>query len=278
MPDLGQLHPQLVHFVVAFGLLGVAFRLISLTGRASWTNPAASTVLILTGVISVVTVLSGERAHGPVERVPETAQAVEDHQDAGEWTRDLFLVVAGVELAGLLLRKRERVIRGARFASAIIGLVASAALYRAGDLGGRLVYSYAGGVGIRSGDPEDIHRLLVAGLYHESLTAREAGRSLEAERLTDELVRQVPDDPQVQLLSIESLLRDKHDPEAALAALAAFKPPEGGPRLAIQQGMLESEALAATGRKDSARAVLQNLGKRYPRAQRFVTDALAKLK
>ncbi|HTS87616.1 MAG TPA: DUF2231 domain-containing protein [Gemmatimonadales bacterium] len=277
MPDIGQFHPQLVHFVVAFGLLGVAFRLISLIGRPAWVSPAASTLLILTGLIGVVTAFSGSRAHGPVERVPGVGEAVDEHEDAGEWTRDLFLLVAGIELAGLALARRERVAKGLRVASALAGIVAAGALYRAGDLGGHLVYSYAGGVGIRSGDPEDIHRLLVAGLYNESMAARQAGRSQEAQRLTDELVRQVPDDPEVQLLAIESLIQDRHQPDSALTALSALKAPDEGPGFTIRRGMLESEALATTGKKDSARAVLQGLIQRYPRAQRFLGPALAKL-
>ncbi len=70
MPEIGPFHPIIVHFVVAFGLLGVAFRLISLTGKMAWTRPAATVVLLLTAVAAFAAVQSGHAAHGQVERVP----------------------------------------------------------------------------------------------------------------------------------------------------------------------------------------------------------------
>jgi uncharacterized membrane protein len=275
--DLAPFHPQIVHFVVALGLVGVAFRLISLTGRLAWTRPAATTLLILAGLASILAVMSGSAAHGPVERIPGAGPAVHEHEEAGEWARNILLLVALIEVVGLVLRNRQKAARIALYGSALTGLAASAAIYRAGDLGGDLVYSYAGGVGIRSGEPADVHQLLVAGLYHQARTAREAGRRDEAQRLIEELVRQVPNDPGVTILSIESMIRDRHDPQAALAALAALPVPEDNPRLAIQQGMMLSEALSAAGQKDSARAVLEALQQRFPRAQRFVAEALQKL-
>lgn len=277
MPDIGPFHPQIVHFVVAFGLLGVAFRLISLTGKMAWTRPAASVLLLLTAAAAFAAVQTGHEAHGPVERVPGAREAVEEHEEAGEWVRNLFLAIAAIEIAALALRKREPVAKGLLYLSAIVGLGAAGAVYRAGDLGGKLVYSYAGGIGIRSGDPADVQRLLVAGLYHEAHVAREAGRTEEAQRLTEELARQRPDDPSVGLLSIESIIRDRHDPAAALTALTALQVPDDNPRMGIQKGILQAEALAATGKRDSAKAVLEDLRKRYPRAEQLLTSALAKL-
>jgi uncharacterized membrane protein len=277
MPEIGPFHPQIVHFVVAFGLLGVAFRLISLTGKMAWTRPAATVLLMFTAAAALAAVQTGQEAHGPVERVPGAGEAVHEHEEAGEWVRNLFLLIAGIEIAALAVRRREQVAKGLLYLSAIVGLGAAAAVYRAGDLGGDLVYSYAGGIGIRSGDPADVQRLLVAGLYHEARAAREAGRPEEAQRLTEELVRQRPDDPVVTLISIESMIRDRHDPTAALAALAALQVPEDNPRLGVQKGILQAESLAGTGQLDSAKAVLEDLRKRYPRAEQLVASALAKL-
>jgi uncharacterized membrane protein len=277
MPDIGPFHPQIVHFVVAMGLVGVALRIVSLTGRLAWTRPSATLLLLVAAVASVGAVMSGQDAHGPVERVPGVREAVQEHEQLGEKTRNLFLLVAAFEVAALALRKREKVQRGLLIASALAGIAASGMLYEAAEHGGSLVYSYAGGVGLRTGDPQDIHRLLVAGLYQESRTARDSGRTDEAARLTDELVRQVPNDPAVTLLSIESILKDRKDPKAALAALAGLQVPENNPRFAMQKGMLQSQAYEAAGQRDSARAVLEDLAKKYPRAQRFVAEALAKL-
>src|SRR5438034_8769 len=51
MPNLAQFHPQIVHFVVGLLFIAVAFRIVSLTGRLSFTNYAATT-LLLTGLYS----------------------------------------------------------------------------------------------------------------------------------------------------------------------------------------------------------------------------------
>ena len=47
LPNLGVLHPQVVHFAIVLLIVGVAFRLISFTGsRMAWANPAATTLLV----------------------------------------------------------------------------------------------------------------------------------------------------------------------------------------------------------------------------------------
>jgi uncharacterized membrane protein len=273
--DLAQFHPQLVHFIVALGVVGVIFRLVSLSGKVAWTGPAATTLLLVAAAISVLAVKSGAEAHGPAERVPGAREAVEEHEELGERTRNLFLLVAALELAAIAFKKRERWQRGFRVASGIGGVAAAFTLYQAGDAGGRLVYSYAGGVGLRSGDPADVQRLLVAGLYHQARAARNAGNSAEAARLIDELVLQRPGDPTMVYLSAESMIRDRRDPAAALVVLAAQVPSPENMRLNIQKGLLTSEAFDSLGQPDSARATLQALAAQFPK-NRFIAEAVAK--
>lgn len=267
MINWAPLHPQVVHFVVALGLVGIVLRLISLTGRARWTRPAGAVLLILAAVSSVAAVKSGTAAHGPVERIPGAREAVEHHEEAGETTRNFFLVVGLLEVAGLALASREKARRWVLVASAVVGVVACVELYQAADEGGELVYAYGGGPGLRSGDPADVQRLLIAGLYAQAATARESGRSEEAARLTDELVRQRSGDPAVSLLAVQSLIRDRHDPAGALAVLDTLKQPEGNRRWDQQVGILRSEALVAGGQADSARAVLNALLRKYPESR-----------
>lgn len=277
MPNLGPFHPQVVHFVVALGLVGVALRLISLTGRLLWTRPAATALLLIAAAASVGAVQSGHDAHGLVERVPGSREAVEKHEELGEKTRNLFLVVGVVELLALATRRREQVQRALYIVSGLVGIAASLFLYEAGEHGGELVYNYAGGIGLRTGDPQDVQRLLVAGLYHEARLAREAGRKDEAARLTEELARQVPADPGVRMLAVESMIKDRGDAAGGLAAIRAMPTPADNPRFAIQKGMLASEAYVQLGQPDSARAVLQDLARQFP-TSRSISDALARLK
>jgi hypothetical protein len=77
----------------------------------------------------------------------------------------------------------------------------------------------------------------------------------------------VPGDRTVQLLAIESRIRDRGEPMAALAELMAMSIPADTMRLVVRHGLLVAEALAAAGLKDSARAELQRLSQRYPESQ-----------
>src|ERR1041385_3550450 len=175
MPDIGALHPQVVHFVVALGLLGVLFRLLSLTGRMSWTNQAAATLMILCAGASVLAVESGTDTHDNAERIPGVRQAVMEHEDWGHYTRNVLLGVAGLELLGLIFGSSGAG-RVLRYLSAGGGLVAGAFIVKVADLGGDIVYEYAGGVGTRSGDPEDLGHPLVAGPFYRAPVARGSGR------------------------------------------------------------------------------------------------------
>jgi uncharacterized membrane protein len=276
MPNIAALHPQIVHFVVALGLLGVLLRVVSLLGKGAWLNPAAATLLILAAGAGVLAQESGLDAHGPVERVPGAREAVQTHEDWGKRARNFLLGVGVLELFGLMLATRGagKVVRAA---SALVGIGAGVCIYEAAEHGGDLVYNYAGGIGIRSGAPADVKQLLVAGLYHEARIARDSGRPEEAARLTDELLRMQPDDPAVRFLAIESKLRDRHDPQGALNDLAQMQVAPDDPRLATRHGILRAQALAAAGQTDSARVVLTALAQRFPQSQ-SVKAALEKLK
>jgi uncharacterized membrane protein len=266
VPNIGVFHPQIVHFVIAFLCLGVVARVLSLLlgERARFLGPMAATLLILGALITLPAVKSGDDAHGPPERVPGARAAVVEHEDWGKRTRNMFLLIAVVEVAALAFAGRRALARGLLAVSAVGGLVGLWMVYETAEHGGEVVYSYAGGVGIRSGKPEDVDRLLVAGLYHNARLAREDGRKEEAARLTDELVRQAPDDPQVRLLGVESQIKDLNDPRGALVTLAALDVPAQDFRLQIRRAQLGTEAYRAVGAADSAVAMLQDLQQRFP--------------
>ena len=165
MPSIASLHPQVVHFAIALLIVGVVFRLLSLTGRLAFTGPAATTLIVLGTVATVLAVQSGNDAHGPVERIPGVRPAVVDHEEWGIRARNIFLGVAALELLALALAGRmPKQAKVVAMGAAAIGLVGLGAIYEAGEHGGELVDNYAGGIGTRSGDPKDVGRLMVAGL------------------------------------------------------------------------------------------------------------------
>ena len=275
MPNIGAYHPIIVHFAIALVILGVIFRWISLTGRAPFTGPAAATLLILGAAGAFLAVHSGTDAHGPVERIPGVRQAVMDHEEAGHWARNVFLIVALLEMAALAAKKRSvQIARVALWGSAVVGIFGLAAILKAADKGGDLVYSYAGGIGTRSGDTADVNRLYLAALYQAAQQARAQHDSARAAALFARLEREFPNDTTVRLLAIESLVSDRDDGRAALAALARFPVRADDRRLQLRIGFLKADAYVAVGKPDSARVVLQQLGNAFPDMQQRIKERL----
>jgi uncharacterized membrane protein len=273
MPTLAQLHPQVVHFAVALLLLGVLFRIISLTGKLKFTDHAAAALLILGTIAALVSVKSGDEAHGPVERIPGARPIVIEHEEAAELTHDVFIAVVLLELIALgmaLSPKTAGKIRlGTHAASALVGVWGGWTLYKTAELGGEIVYKYAGGPGIRSGAPEDVERLLLAGLYAQSLADRKAGNKVEAARLIDEMALRFSADTNVRFLRVESLLRDREDPAAAMAALEAITMMSSDARNGARRANLRADIFLATGLPDSAKATLDAAIAAFPQNVRL---------
>jgi uncharacterized membrane protein len=268
MPSLASLHPVIVHFAIALAVAGVLLRWLSLSGRVAWAGPAAATLLLSTAVVVFAAARSGMAAHGPVERVPGSAQAVGEHEEWGNRTYRAFVVVGLLELLALALRSR-RYAKGLVVASALVGLGGLFVLYEAGEHGGELVYSYAGGVGIRSGAPEDVGRLLLAGLYHQAQLDRQAQHPEDAAALIELAARRFPADPSVQLAAAESLLLDREDAAASVAALEGIHVPADDRRLRMRRSLLLADALERGGDKPAALSALEQLSAEFPRNERL---------
>jgi uncharacterized membrane protein len=278
MPSLAANHPQVVHFVIALLLVGVAFRLVSLTGRLSFTKHAATVLLILGTIAAAVGVKSGVDAHGPAERIPGARDMVVHHEELGIKTRNIFYGVVAVELialalgagiGGLAAGRAAPFTKIAYVSSAVLGIYGSTVLYEAAEHGGELVYEYAAGPGLRTGNPQDVERLLLAGLYHQSVADRRAGRGADAARLVDEMASRFPADTTIKFLQVESLLNDVKDPAAALAAARAIGVDETNIRVATRKAGLIADAFVAMGMRDSARAVLEPVVAAFPQSTRM---------
>jgi uncharacterized membrane protein len=263
LPNLAFWHPHIVHFVIALLIVGVGLRLVSLTGRFPFTGPAAATLLLLGTAAAVLAVSSGTDAHGPVERIPDARAAVNAHEDAGHDTRNVFLAVAALELVALGVGQRP-VRRWVLVASGIVGLAGMWPLYRAGKLGGDLVFKYAGGVGTYYGDTTDVQHLMVAGLYQEGMTERAAKHPDAAAAAFEQLAAKYPADPNIQLLHAQSLVVDKHDGRGALAVLAQIPVPADNRFFRFQYDYAKADAYVVAGVVDSARATLEALSQAFP--------------
>ncbi len=104
--------------------------------------------------------------------------------------------------------------------------------------------------------------------------ARAQHDSARAATLFTQLEREFPNDTNVRLLSIESLVRDRDNARAALTALARFPVSPEDRRLQLRIGFLKADAYVAAGKPDSARVVLQRLGNAYPDMQARINERL----
>lgn len=265
MPSLAAIHPQVVHFVVALIIVGVFFRLLSTVVRMPWLSPAALALVTLGTLASVVAVRSGADAHGPVERVPGARAAVVEHEEWGERARNAFLLLLVVEaVAATLTARKVGAARTAQLVAAVAGLAAVGVLYRAADLGGRLVYGYAGGVAVNTGDPEDVGRLLIAAAHQQANLDRQSGKPGDAAAIIDVVADRFPAHLELQLARVDSIINDRKAPAAALARLDALQVPTEDTRLRVRAGLLRSGALAASGDLTAARQVLETLKSEFP--------------
>jgi uncharacterized membrane protein len=268
---MGAFHPEVVHFAIALLVVGVALRVIAFVGRPAFVGPAAALLLLLGAASAVAAAYTGEAAHGPVEQMPGVRPSVEAHEDWGERARNLFVGVAFLEILALLSRYTPyaRYQRHLLIGSAVVGLAGLAVLYQAGKRGGEIVYAYAGGVGTRSGNPDDVRHLFLAGLYQQALQDRTSGNTSEAADLFAQAARHFPDSPDVQLLAAESQLLDRKDPQAAIEQLRHMTPPSDNRPLRVRYGLLLADALDARGQHAAAIATLQQLQAAFPNVPRI---------
>jgi uncharacterized membrane protein len=268
--ELGALHPIVVHFALALLVAGVLFRCAWLigallrSGRLGFAGPTAAVLLLAGTLAAALAVKSGELASGDAEGIPGAAAAVEEHEEWAEWTLRLFVVVSLLEASALALRRSGRLPPALRTASGILGLAGLFLVYETGEHGGQLVYSHAAGVGTRSGDPRDVGRLLLAGLYQQSVLDRTEGRTEEARGLLELAAARFPEHVEVQLLVAEFQLEDEKDPARALATLRGLTVPKDDGRLRLRHGILTVDALLALDRLPEARATLEQVRREAP--------------
>lgn len=261
MPNLAAFHPQIVHFVVALLVVGVVMRVVSLTGRLRFTIPAAFTLIILGTIAAWFAVRSGTDAHGPVERIPGARDLVIHHEEQAELALKIFYGVALLEIVAFFMTRREALVKKAYWvfvASALVGLAGLTQLYEAAEHGGEIVYSYGGGPGLRTGNPADNERLLLAGLYNQSMADRRAGRGPQAAELITMMAKRYPLDTTVQILNAESLLLDAKKPTEALTAINAVDIPKSDARLTARVAMLKADIYLAMGSPDMAKRALSD--------------------
>lgn len=276
MPNIAEFHPQIVHFVIAGAGLGILFRWLSLTGKLKWSDHAAVALIVIGATAGWFAVRSGAEAHGPAERVPGAVRAVQVHEEEGEELRNLLIGLAAFELL-LLVPAVAKWRKYGVAASALGGLFVASEIYETAKAGGDLVYSYAGNVGIRSGDTTDVNNLVMAAGYHRAALSRTQKNPDGAYAGFQELATKFPNDPTVQVLLVESMILDKKDFAAAQGALAKMAEPPDTARIYRRYQLARADAYIGLGKKDSAKMILEPMLTKAP-TNKALTDRMEKVK
>ncbi len=143
------LHPLVVHFTVAFLLLGVAlwpFRLLEHWSRFRFVSPTSRFLLCLGVLVGWLAVWSGHEAYAEVARTLCVPDVADKHQFYGQTALWIFSIGVGVDLlnvwAGWLDSLRSFWVGSLL----IVFATGSAFLVSAGEHGAHLVYEQAAAV------------------------------------------------------------------------------------------------------------------------------------
>lgn len=164
IPAWTELHPAVVHFPVA--LLPVGWLLVLLgafRGRAAaGLRVAAALVLTIGAAGAVLAVATGEAAADRQRALtPGAAAVLEQHEELGEATRNVFVALAALYVAGLAVSRLSRtapprgVAAGLHAVYLVVFLAAIAVLLQTAALGGELVHRWGVSGLVSAADPVD---------------------------------------------------------------------------------------------------------------------------
>ena len=133
-----ELHPAVVHFPIALGVVGALFAVVYLVLRKEWLRWFAPVLLSIALLGAVGAYFSGQNSEDRAEalQIPETA--IVEHEESSLWAMGL------VGLAGLLSWATHAKRRG-EWVSTVVAIAAAAAMLWAGHLGGKLVFVHGAG-------------------------------------------------------------------------------------------------------------------------------------
>ena len=152
LPPWNAVHPLVVHFPIALLLLAPLFVVLWLIQPERWRLfGVAALVLMLAGATgAIVAAATGEESAEKIEKTltPAVHDMLDEHEELGETTRNLFGVLTVVFAALLMLprwmgrRMTPTSMRMVLLVYVVLYGAAGTVLVRAGHAGGRLVHEF----------------------------------------------------------------------------------------------------------------------------------------
>ncbi|HET9951825.1 MAG TPA: DUF2231 domain-containing protein [Candidatus Eisenbacteria bacterium] len=133
-----ELHPAVIHFPIALGVVGALAAIVYLFLRKEWLRWFAPILLSMALLGAVAGYFSGQSAEDRAEALKVPEAAIEEHEESAIWAMGLIGLAALLSWATHARRRGEWV-------SALIAAVAAAAVLRTGHLGGILVFVHGAG-------------------------------------------------------------------------------------------------------------------------------------
>jgi len=133
-----ELHPAVVHFPIALGTVGALAAVVQLFARREWLRWFAPILLTCALAGAGAAYFSGQSAKDRAEDLKVPKEAIEEHEEGAIWA-------IGVLALATLLSWATSARRRGMWLAAVIAVVATAALLRAGHLGGVLVFVHGAG-------------------------------------------------------------------------------------------------------------------------------------
>ncbi len=138
------IHPQLVHFPIAFLLLSFTFDLVGAVRNSDRWNQFGGFILLLAIISAFAALQSGESSEEMLKPMSDSLhEAVEEHENLAS-TTFFFILVLGIIRGWLQLK--ERFNSWPRWVYVILIGAGVFMILRVGNLGGKLVYQHGAGV------------------------------------------------------------------------------------------------------------------------------------
>ena len=133
-----ELHPAVVHFPIALGVVGALAAVAYLLLRKEWLRWFAPILLSIALLGAVAAYFSGQSAEDRAEALKVPEAAIEEHEEGS------LYAMGAIALAALLSWATHAKRRGV-WVSTLLAVVAAAAVLRTAHLGGTLVFVHGAG-------------------------------------------------------------------------------------------------------------------------------------
>ncbi len=154
MEFIAELHPKVVHFPVALLITYTLFEILGAFLKREFISKAALVILFLGIITAVLAVLTGNQADQLARSLAEKGAAypkdlIEQHELFATLTIWYFFALMILRTYFVIKKKFENKVK---YLFAVLAIIGSVFVYKAGDYGGELVYKH--GIGTDLIKPE----------------------------------------------------------------------------------------------------------------------------